>query len=96
MKIKYRPIYTGKTTEIEKIDEYTIKIDGEEYEFSNQDGDYPKISEETDGLILSAKVEDSVLWLEVKREYSDEEKPIWENPSYYDDGGYRGSKWEEL
>lgn len=96
MKIKYSPTKTNQSTGIEKISEYSLTINGELFEFSNQDGDYPNINEETEGVILSAKVEDSVLWIEVKREYTTEEKPVWENPNYYPDGGYRGSQWEEL
>lgn len=96
MKIKHTPQYNGKTTEIEKLTEHSLKINGETYEFSNQDGDYPDISTETNGAIQQAECKDGVLWIQIFTGYSADEKEIWENPNFYETGGYRGSQWEDL
>lgn len=36
------------------------------------------------------------LFLEIIYRYTQEEKLIFENPNYYPEGGYRGSKYEDF
>jgi hypothetical protein len=94
MKIKYSPCYTTPETQVKFIDDWTIEIDGEQFEFSPELVEYLDVSEQTGGKIQEAEVKDGELHLTVRYQYQD--KGIWENPSYYPDGGYRGSQYENI
>jgi hypothetical protein len=94
MKIKYSPCYAAPETQVNFIDQWTIEIDGERFEFSPIMVEYPKVSEQTNGKIQHAEVKDGELYLTVLFNYQD--KGTWENPSYYPDGGYRGAQYENI
>jgi hypothetical protein len=85
MKIKYSPVHTdNKTTVIEYVDENTIKIDGEVYEFDKESIVWDDITEQTDYLILDAKRVDGELWLTIRRYYTDIRRPDWDTGDYHD------------
>lgn len=118
MKIKYSPTLATPETQVKFIDDFTIEIDGERYEFSPELVEYPDVSEQTGGAIQHAEVrnveesghesldqfgeiiyvidieEHKELYLTVLCRYQD--KGTWENPNYYEGGGYRGSKYEDI
>lgn len=94
MKIKYSPTLATPETQIKYIDDFTIEIDGERYEFSPELVEYPDVSDQTGGAIQHAEVKDGELYLTVLYRYQD--KGTWENPNYYEGGGYRGSKYEDI
>jgi len=94
MKIKYSPTLATQETQVKYIDNFTIEIDGERYEFSKELVEYQDVSEQTGGAIQHAEVKDGELYLTVLFRYQD--KGTWENPNYYADGGYRGSQYEDI
>lgn len=96
MRIKYSPVYDLFTTIIVKETEFSLTIDGQLMEFDLNDGDYPSVYEESNGKIVSAEVVDGVLSVEVPFHYEKPLKNIWEDPNYYQGGGYKGTQWEEL
>lgn len=94
MMIKWVPINSPYTARYELVDSNSIKIDGEFVEF---DPDLTKfdIPEELSRNLISAFRDGSELMLELRRGYSDSESYIWEQPHYYNEGGFRGSQYEE-
>jgi hypothetical protein len=94
MKIKYNPCYTAPETQVKFIDDWTIEIDGEQFDFSPELVEYPDVSEQTGGKIQHAEVKDGELYLTVRYQYQD--KGTWENPAYYPEGGYRGTQYEDI
>jgi hypothetical protein len=94
MKIKYSPCYTTPETQVKYINDFTLEIDNELYEFSPEEIDYPDVNKQTNGIIQHAEVKDNELFLTIRFNYQN--KAIWENPDYYEDGGYRGSKYENI
>ena len=84
MKIKYSPVHTDKDTIIEYVDENTIMIDGEIYEFDKESIVWDDIATQTGYLILEAKRIDGELWLTVRRYYTDIRRPEWDTGDYHD------------
>jgi len=85
MKIKYSPVHTdNKNTIIEYVDENTIMIDGEKYEFDPESVDWDNIATQTDYLIMDAKRIDGELWLTIRRYYTDIRRPDWDTGGYHD------------
>ena len=85
MKIKYSPVHTdNQNTVIEYVDENTIKIDGEVYEFDKESVVWEDITTQTDYLILDAKRVDGELWLTIRRYYTDIRRPDWDTGDYHD------------
>jgi len=95
VKIKYSPCMSKIETQIKCVDDLTIEIDGELFEFSLDYIEYPDIIDQTNGSILEAHVENGELYLTVLYLYQDKDKAIWENDNYYPGGGYRGSQYED-
>ena len=90
MKIKYIPVYSNYNTVIEYIDENTLKIDGELYEFDDSIV-WPDIYTQTNGKITSAKRDEiGELYLDVVRKYHYEDagsvisQPEWDTGDYHD------------
>ena len=85
MKIKYSPVHTdNQNTAIEYIDENTIMIDGEMYEFDSESVVWEDIAEQTAYRILEAKRIDGELWLTIRRYYTDIRRPDWDTGDYHD------------
>jgi hypothetical protein len=85
MKLKYSPIYNdNQNTIIEYIDENTILIDGETYEFDLNTVIWDDISAQTNGAILEVKRVDGELCLTVRRYYIDIISPDWDTGDYHD------------
>ncbi len=85
MKLKYSPVHTdNQNTVIEYVDENTIKIDGEVYEFDKESVVWDDIDVQTGYLILEAKRIDGELWLTVRRYYTDIRRPDWDTGDYHD------------
>ena len=91
MKIKYIPVYDTYNTVIEYIDENTIKIDDELYEFDTESVEWPDIYTQTNGKIVSARRDDTgELYLDVIRKYYYENagavipQPEWDTGEYHD------------
>ena len=85
MKIKYSPVHTdNQNTVIEYVDENTIKIDGEVYEFDSESVVWEDIAEQTAYRILEAKRIDGELWLTIRRYYTDIHRPDWDTGDYHD------------
>jgi hypothetical protein len=78
-----------------KIDENTISVNGEELYFNP---DFVEYNVENIKEIQKAyrDLETNELYLELLYRYPAEEKSIWENPNYYNDGGYRGTQFEDF
>jgi len=77
-----------------KIDENTISINGEEVYFNPNFIEYD--TENINEIINAYRDENNNLCLLLLYYYSKDEKNIWENPTYYDEGGFRGSKYEDF
>jgi hypothetical protein len=85
MKLKYSPIYNdNQNTIIEYIDENTILVDGETYEFDLDTVIWDDISAQTNGVILEVKRVDGELCLTVRRYYTDIISPDWDTGDYHD------------
>lgn len=91
MKIKYIPVYSNYNTVIEYIDENTIKIDDELYEFDTESVEWPDIYTQTNGKITSARRDETgELYLDVIRKYYYEDagavipQPIWDTGDYHE------------
>ena len=94
MKIKYIPVYDTYNTVIEYIDESTIKIDDELYEFDTESVEWPDIFTQTNGKITSARRDETgELYIEVVRTYYYENagavipQPEWDTGDYHDING---------
>ena len=94
MKIKYIPVYDTYNTVIEYIDESTIKIDDELYEFDTESVEWPDIYTQTNGKITSARRDETgELYIEVVRTYYYENagavipQPEWDTGEYHDING---------
>ena len=94
MKIKYIPVYSNCNTVIEYIDENTLKIDNELYEFDTESIVWPDIYTQTNGKITSARRDETgELYLDVIRKYYFENAgavippPEWDTGDYHDING---------
>jgi hypothetical protein len=95
MKIKYSPCKwnpyaahnfaptTQPDTEIKVLSDDILQIDGEPYEFSPLDVQWPKISEQTSGVILEAHREDGELYVTVRRFYT-QSCSGWDSGDYHE------------
>jgi len=84
MKIKYSPIKSDNIdTIIEPVDENTVKIDEEQYEFDPNSVVWPSIQEQTKGAINSAYRVDNELYLEIRRYYT-YSCSLWDTGDYHD------------
>ena len=80
MKIKYSPcmfnehanLGVNANTQITYVNENTINIDGEDYEFDTESALFPTVHTITDGVILDAMRINDVLHLVVRRFYTDD------------------------
>ncbi len=78
MKIKYSPvkwneyakIESNPDTEIEIINENTISVDGELFEFDESAVIFPDVHAKTNGIIQEAHREDGALFVTVRRFYT--------------------------
>jgi hypothetical protein len=70
MKIKYSPCRANTETIIEKIDENTVRIDGEDYSFDAESILWDTITADTNYLIIDAHRIDGELWLTIRRFYT--------------------------
>ena len=78
-----------------KIDKNTISINNEQIYFNPDFIEYNV--ENIDGINKAYRDEETnELYLEIIYRYTAEEKNIWENPNYYGNGGYRGTKFEDF
>jgi hypothetical protein len=95
MIIKFIPQRSENKINYKKIDENTLEVNGEEIYFNP---DFVEYNVENIIEIVKAyrDLETNELYLELLYRYPAEEKSIWENPNYYSDGGYRGSKYENF
>lgn len=85
MKLKYSPVHTdNQNTVIEYVDENTILIDGEEYQFDSNSVIWPTIFDDTNGKILNAFVDDNgELCITVRRFYTGSCSD-WDTGDYHD------------
>jgi hypothetical protein len=94
MKLKYSPVMYNEhspacvgylsDTIIKYIDENTILVDGQTYEFDLGTVIWDAVSAQTDGVILDAKRVGGELWLTVRRYYTDIVRPDWDTGDYHD------------
>ena len=70
-------------TEIKVISDNIIQIDGEEYEFSPLDVQWPDIRTQTNGVIHEAHREDGELFVTVRRFYT-QSCSNWDTGAYHD------------
>ena len=82
MKIKYSPIKSNRTTEIEVI-ENGVMIDGEAHEFPEEIVEFPDVAEKSGGAIIEAKRMDGELYLTILRRYTGG-RPVWDTAGYHD------------
>jgi len=81
---------TKPDTEIKVISDDILQIDGQEYEFSPLDVQWPDIHTQTDGVISEAHREDGELYITIRRFYTQScsgwdtaqfhDVPIWTEP----------------
>jgi hypothetical protein len=95
MKIKYSPCKwnpyaassfsptTKPDTEIKVISDDILQIDGQEYEFSPLDVQWPAIRTQTDGVISEAHREGGELYVTMRRFYT-HSCSGWDTGSYHD------------
>ena len=84
MKIRYSPIRDNLSTLITIIDENSVIIDGEPYEFGVDDILWPTINEQTSSVILEAyRDEAGVLTLTILRHYTTGESLDWDDGQYH-------------
>lgn len=94
MKLKYGPVKWNPyakiqalpDTEIIPIDENSIRIDGELYEFDPLDVEWSDIREQTGDVITEAHRESGTLYLTIRRFYTRTCQP-------WDTGGYHEIVW---
>jgi len=85
MKIKYSPLHNDtENTVVEYIDENTIKVDGETYQFDESSVEWPDVGELTSYVILEAKRIDGELYITVRRKYTQLARPAWDTGDYHD------------
>ena len=85
MRIKYSPVKSDtEDTNIRYVDENTILIDGEEYQFDVNSVIWPTIRNDTNGKILDAFVDDNgELCITVRRFYTGSCSD-WDTGDYHD------------
>jgi len=85
MMIKYSPVKSDtEDTSIKYVDENTIIIDGEEYQFDSNSVIWPTIYDDTNGKILDAYVNDNgELYITVRRFYTGSCSD-WDTGDYHD------------
>lgn len=95
MKIKYSPIKWNEyanieaqpDTMIEFIDQNTITVDGQLYEFDNDSIVWPDIYEQTNGVITEARRDETgELYLTVRRFYT-HQCIEWDTGDYHEING---------
>lgn len=93
MRIKYSPIKWNEyaqlpgnpDTQIEYVDENTLRIDEDEYVFDPESVEWPDIAEQTKGMILEAKRDEKgELWLVVRRFYTQLAWLDWDTGEYHE------------
>ena len=95
MKIKFSPQKNEHKINYKKIDENTIEVNGEQIYFNPDFVTYNV--ENIDGLNNAYRNEETnELYLEITYRYTEKEKHIFENPNYYENGGYRGTQFEDF
>jgi len=80
---EYANIQANSNTQINYVDENTIRIDGELYEFDKESVQFPDIYTQTDGVILEAHRTDNELFITVRRFYTDD-CTSWDNGEFND------------
>jgi hypothetical protein len=77
-----------------KIDENTIEINGEKVYFNP---DFIEYNVENIPEIIKAYRDETTneLYLDLLYRYTEKEKEIFENPNYYPEGGFFGTKYED-
>ena len=70
MNLKYSPCKHDRDTLITVMDDNSLSIDGEVYEFDPMDVAWPTIAQDTNGVILEAHREGGELFCTVRRFYS--------------------------
>lgn len=83
MKLKYSPINSNRDTSIKVLDQDTIEIDGEVFEFDPGSIQWPDIRQQTNGAITEAHREDGELYLTVRRRYT-RSCSGWDTGDYHD------------
>jgi len=83
MNLKYSPCKSGTDTIIKVLGPDTLQIDGQEYEFSPLDVQWPDIHTQTNGVILEAHREDGELYATVRRFYT-QECASWDTAQYHE------------
>ena len=91
MKIKYSPIKWNSYAKIEAfpdtvvefVDENSIRIDGELYEFDDS-VIFPDIRTQTNGVIEDAHREVGELYLTIRRFYTDDHDLKWDTGDYHE------------
>lgn len=93
MKIKYGPVSWNPyaklpyapDTAIVFVNENTVSVDGESYEFDADSVVFPDIWKQTDGVIQEAHRDSAgELWLTVRRFYTDGTRPEWDTGDYHE------------
>jgi hypothetical protein len=95
MKVRYIPICYNpnspacigfpQETVIQYINENTLSVDGEEYDFDTSSIQFPNISTDTEGIILEAH-RDGELYLSIRRFYI-ENCTDWDTGDYHEING---------
>ena len=95
MKIRYSPCKwnpyaasnfaptTKPDTEIKVLSDDILQIDGQEYEFSPLDVQWPEISTQTGGVIQEAHREDGELYVTMRRFYT-QSCSGWDTAQFHD------------
>jgi hypothetical protein len=94
MNIKWIPQRSNKKISYERKSANVLLVDGEEVSFADTSIVEYEIPEEISYAIQRAYRQDGELYLDLRRPYSEAEKFIWEQPHYYNEGGFRGSQYE--
>lgn len=94
MYIKFSPVLKEEIIIYKKINENTISINNEEIFFPDDLSEYDV--SETKEIIKAYRDDENILFIELVMPYSEKETKVWENPNYYSEGGYRGSKFENF
>lgn len=82
MKVYFSPCKTGTETIITYVNEDTVNIDGEDYEFDTDSVSFPDIATQTNYKILEARRTDGELFLKVFRGYAND--CPWDTGTYQD------------
>jgi hypothetical protein len=84
MHLRYSPCQRdGYETKIVVVDENTVNIDGEVYEFDPTHIEWPTIASDTGGAIIEAHRENGELYVTVRRFYSSSCSE-WDTGTYHE------------